>query len=113
MSSPEPDPQVVHAAIEEIRYLSGHNVIAAIGAQITELKAEMKAEFTKVNARIDAQTSRIESIESRINDLRQVIWRVIWPLLSLACSTGLSLPPLVRGGPLSRGCQRFPSRSCF
>ena len=75
MSSPEPDPQVgSHAAIEEIRYLSGHNVIAAIGAQITELKAEMKAEFTKVNARIDAQTSRIESIESRINDLRRVIW---------------------------------------
>ena len=83
MSSPEPDPQVVHAAIEEIRYLSGHNVIAAIGAQITELKAEMKAEFTKVNARIDAQTSRIESIESRINDLRRVIWRVIWPLIIL------------------------------
>ncbi len=46
LSSPEPDPQVVHAAIEEIRYLSDPNVIAAIGAQITELKAEMKAEFT-------------------------------------------------------------------
>ena len=32
LSSPEPDPQVVHAAIEEIRYLSGHNVISTIGA---------------------------------------------------------------------------------
>ena len=32
LSSREPDPQVVHAAIEEIRYLSGHSVIAAISA---------------------------------------------------------------------------------
>ena len=30
LSSPEPDPQVVHAAIEEIRYLSGHNVISTM-----------------------------------------------------------------------------------
>ena len=43
LSSPELAPQVVHAAIEEIRYLSDHNVIAAIGAQITELKAELPA----------------------------------------------------------------------
>ena len=27
LSSPNPDPQVVHTAIEEIRYLSGQNVI--------------------------------------------------------------------------------------
>ena len=78
---------MVHAAIEEIRYLSGHNVIAAIGTQITELKAG----FTKVNARIDAQTSRIESIESRINDLQQVIWRVIWPLIGLLATTVFGL----------------------
>ena len=38
LSSPEPDPQVVHAAIEEVRDLSGQNVIATIGAQIAELR---------------------------------------------------------------------------
>ena len=65
LSSPEPDPQVVHTAIEEIRDLSGQNVIAVLGAKI------------------DAQTSRIESVEARIEDLRQVIWRVIWPLIVL------------------------------
>ena len=65
LSSPNPDPQVVHTAIEEIRDLSGQNVIAVLGAKI------------------DAQTSRIESVESRIEDLRQVIWRVIWPLIVL------------------------------
>ena len=65
LSSTNPDPQVVHTAIEEIRDLSGQNVIAVLGAKI------------------DAQTSRIESVESRIEDLRQVIWRVIWPLIVL------------------------------
>ena len=39
LSSPEPDPQVVHAAIEEIRYLSGHSVIAAIEAKIDSQSA--------------------------------------------------------------------------
>ena len=35
--------------------------------QITELKAEMKAGFSEVNSRIDM--------------LEKVIWRVIWPLI--------------------------------
>ena len=43
----------------------------------------MKAGFAEVNARIDAQGDRINSIESHINDLRQVIWRVICPLIAL------------------------------
>ena len=30
------DPKLIHPAIEEIRHLSGQNVITAIGAQITE-----------------------------------------------------------------------------
>lgn len=49
LSSPEPDPQVVHAAIEEIRQIASQNVIAVLGAQITE----MKAGFSEVNSRID------------------------------------------------------------
>ena len=86
LSSPEPDPQVVHAAIEEIRYLSGHSVIAAIeakidsqsargdvkfsdprgsgrGPDITEVRAEMKAGFTEVKAEIKAQNSRIDVLQ--------------------------------------------------
>ena len=38
LRSPEPDPDLVHAAVEEIRDLSGQNVIATIGAQIAELR---------------------------------------------------------------------------
>ena len=65
LSSPEPDPQVVHAAIEEVRQIASQNVIAVLGAQITEMKAEMKAGFSEVNSRIDT--------------LEKVVWRVIWP----------------------------------
>ena len=69
LSSPEPDPQVVHAAIEEVRQIASQNVIAVLGAQITEMKAEMKAGFSEVNSRIDT--------------LEKVVWRVIWPLIVL------------------------------
>ena len=76
LSSPEPDPQVVHAAIEEIRYLSGHNVISTIGAQLTEFRAELDTRLTRIEAEIKTQGARLD-------DLRQVIWRVIWPLIVL------------------------------
>ena len=76
LSSPEPDPQVVHAAIEEIRYLSGHNVISPIGAQLTEFRAELDTRLTRIEAEIKTQGARLD-------DLRQVIWRVIWPLIVL------------------------------
>ena len=69
LSSPDPDPKVVHAAIEEVRQIASQNVIAVLGAQITELKAEMKAGFSEVNSRIDT--------------LEKVVWRVIWPLIVL------------------------------
>ena len=94
LSSPEPDPQVVHAAIEEIRYLSGHNVIAAIEAkidsqsaridvQITEFRAEMDTRLTRIEAEIKTQTARIDAQNYRIDVLQRVIWRVIWPLIIL------------------------------
>ena len=77
LSSPEPDPQVVHAAIEEIRYyLSGHNVIAAIEAKIDSQSARIDVQITELKAEIKAQTARIDV-------LQLVIWRVIWPLIVL------------------------------
>ena len=112
LRSPEPDPDLAHAAVEEIRGLSGQNVIAVVGSQIAELKvliadfraemkaeitevraemkaeitevrAEMKAGFAEVNARIDSQAARIDAQTSRTDDLQRVIWRVIWPLIVL------------------------------
>ena len=84
LSSPNPDPQVVHTAIEEIRYLSGHNVIAAISAQLTEFRAEQDTRLTRIEAEIKTQGARID-------DLRQVIWRVIWPLIVLLAGTVFGL----------------------
>ena len=59
------EPNLAYEAAEENRRQAGENVIAAIGAQIAVL-----------GAKIDAQAARIE-------DLRRVIWRVIWPLIIL------------------------------
>ena len=70
MRSVDVDPDLAYEAAEESRRQAGENVIAAIGAQIAELRAEngeirteMKAGFTEVNARIEAQTSRIDVLQ--------------------------------------------------
>ena len=116
LRTPEPDPDLAHAAVEEIRELSGQNVIAVVGSQIAELKAqmadfraevkaeitevraEMKAGFAEVNARIDSQAARIDgqaaSIDAqaaRIDVMQRVVWRVIWPLIVLLAAPVLGL----------------------
>ena len=87
LSSPNPDPQVVHTAIEEIRQIASQNVIAVLGAKIdsqgSRLDAqitEVKAGFTEVNAKIDALGSRIDTLQ-----------KVIWPLIVLLASTVFGL----------------------
>ena len=102
---------LAYRADDEIRAQAGHNVITAIGAQITELKALIDAQGARIEAqgaRIDAQTAKIDAqgvkidaqttkidaqgarIEAeikaqtvRIDVLQRVIWRVIWPLIVL------------------------------
>ena len=76
LSSPEPDPKVVHAAIEEVRQIASQNVIVVLGAKIDSQTARLEAQITEVKAEIKAQGARID-------DLRQVVWRVIWPLIVL------------------------------
>ncbi len=105
LSSPEPDPKVVHAAIEEVRQIASQNVIAVLGAkidaqgaridirfsqieaQITEVKAAMDTRLTHIEAEMDTRLTHIEAEiktqGARIDDLRQVVWRVIWPLIVL------------------------------
>ena len=72
LSSPNPDPKVVHAAIEEVRQIASQNVIAVLGAKIDSQGAEIRAE-------IKAQTARIDAMGSRID----ILQRVIWPLIGL------------------------------
>ena len=73
LSSPEPDPKVVHAAIEEVRQIASQNVIAVLGAKIDSQGAEIRAEIRTQTARID------------------VLQRVIWPLIGLLATTVFGL----------------------
>ena len=70
------DPKLIHPAIEEIRHLSGQNVITAIGAQITELRAEMRTQITELRSEMQTQ---ITGLRAELNTLN----KVIWPLVSL------------------------------
>ena len=57
------DPKLIHPAIEEMRSLSGQNVITAIGAQITELRAEMQTQIT--------------ALRTEMNTLNKFIWTLV------------------------------------
>ena len=70
------EPNLAYDAAEENRRMAGENVVAVIGAQITELKAKIDAQGARIEAEIKAQTARIDV-------LQRVIWRVIWPLIIL------------------------------
>ena len=101
LRSVDVDPDLAYEAAEESRRQAGENVIAALGAKIdfqvaalgakidalstrTDAQvAEVKAEIAAQGARIDAQIAEIKAQGSRIEDLRQVVWRVIWPLIAL------------------------------
>ena len=76
LRSVDVEPNLAYDAAEENRRLAGENVVAVLGAQITELKAKIDAQGARIEAEIKAQTARIDV-------LQRVIWRVIWPLIIL------------------------------
>ena len=65
------DPKLVHPAIEEIRHLSGQNVTTAIGAQITDLRSEVKSQITELRAEMQAQITGLRAeMQTQISELR-------------------------------------------
>ena len=64
------DPKLIHPAIEEIRHLSGQNVITAIGAQITELRSEMQAQ-------VNGLQTQFTALRTEMNTLNKFIWTLI------------------------------------
>ena len=72
------DPKLIHPAIEEIRQLSGENVVTAIGAQITKLRSEMQVQITKLRSEMQVQLNELRSemktqingLQAQINELR-------------------------------------------
>ena len=86
------DPELAHKAALESRSQAGDNVTQIIGAQLSEFRSEVGAQLSEfrselsefrseVNARFDSVNARIDSVEHTVEHLRQIIWRVIWPLL--------------------------------
>ena len=55
-----------------------------ISSQLTEFRAEQDTRLTRIEAEIKTQGARID-------DLLQVIWRVIWPLTVLLAGTVFGL----------------------
>ena len=98
LSSPEPDPKVVHAAIEEVRQIASQNVIVAIGAQLESHTARIGNQITELKAQIDILAAKIDSqgAETRAEIKAQtaridVLQRVIWPLIGLLATTVFGL----------------------
>ena len=67
------DPKLIHPAIEEIRHLSGQNVITAIGAQITELRSETQAQINELRAEMQVQINGLQVLATR-----SMGWRCWW-----------------------------------
>ena len=65
LRSPEPDPDLVHAAVEEIRGLSGQNVIATIGAKIDSQSAGSMLNFLRSRPRSPSCGPRTARFEPR------------------------------------------------
>ena len=66
------DPKLIHPAIEEMRSLSGQNVITAIGAQIAEFRSEMQAQINGLQVQITALRAEMKTL-----------YKFIWTLMSL------------------------------
>ena len=71
------DPKLIHPAIEELRHLSGQNVITAIGAQITELRSEMQAQIHGLQAQITALQAQFTALRGEMHNLTKIIWTLI------------------------------------
>ena len=68
------DPKLIHPAIEEMRSLSGQNVITAIGAQITELRSDVQTQITELRSEMQAQINDVRTeMQAQINGLQAQI----------------------------------------
>ena len=106
------DTATAYRADKEVSSQAGQNVIAAIKADNAETRAEMNARFAQMKAENDARfremraendarfaqmkaendarfrevMAEIRVVNGRIDMLRQVMWRVVWPLVVLVFS---------------------------
>ncbi len=80
LRSVDVDPDLAYEAAEESRRQAGENVIAVIGAQIAEFRAEMKAENAEIRSEVKVQGTRIDTQQ-----------KVIWPLIAILATSVFGL----------------------
>ena len=68
------DPKLIHSAIEEMRNLSGQNVITAMGAQITELRSEVQTQITELRSEMQTQFT---ALRTEMNALKKFTWALV------------------------------------
>ena len=77
------DPKLIHPAIEEIRHLSGQNVITAIGAQITELRSDVQTQIIELRSEMQSQIDDLRTeMQAQITELRSEMQTQITELRS-------------------------------
>ena len=65
------DPKLIHPAVEEMRNLSGQNVTTTIGAQITELRSDVRTQITELRSDVRTQITEIRTeMQARIDGAR-------------------------------------------
>ena len=77
------DPKLIHPAIEEMRSLSGQNVITSIGAQITELRSDLQTQITELRSEMQAQINGLQAQFTALRGEMNTLTKIIWTLISL------------------------------
>ena len=96
------DPDLAHAAVEQVRDQAGRNVIVVMGSRFDELSAKIDAQGARLEAKIDAQGARLDGkidaqgarLEAKIDAQGariEVLQRVIWPLIGILATAVLGL----------------------
>ena len=55
------NPDLAHAAVEQVRDQAGRNVVVVMGSRFDELSAKIDAQAARLDGKIDAQGARLEA----------------------------------------------------
>ena len=96
------NPDLAHAAVEQVRDQAGRNVIVVMGSRFDELSAKIDAQGARLDGKIDAQGAHLEAkidaqgarLEAKIDAQSariEVLQRVIWPLIGILATAVFGL----------------------
>ena len=96
------NPDLAHAAVEQVRDQAGRNVIVVMGSRFDELSAKIDAQSARLDGKIDAQGAHLEAkidaqgarLEAKIDAQGarlEVLQRVIRPLIGILATAVFGL----------------------